>query len=254
MARSGSMPGRVVRGVDDDQPGRRRHLAAQQIQVERPAGVLAELVERDVGARRPRDLVQALVAGPGHDRVVTRTQEHVEQAEDRLLGAGERQDLVRLDRVVERRDLAAEQRVAGGLGVAEAQVRPEGPGLVVGQRQQVGHRVALHVRRAQEPAGLELPAGEVALELEVGESARAPSRSVADGDQGRPERPDGRLIEAIAGEQPADGRTRIDDDGELALGRLRSACRRGRRRRSCRSRSRRGRNRSRRCTRRLPGA
>ena len=37
----------------------------------------------------PRHLVQALVAGPGHDDVVARPEQHVHQAEDRLLGAGE---------------------------------------------------------------------------------------------------------------------------------------------------------------------
>ena len=55
--------GRVVRGVDDDEPRRRRHLATQPVEVDRPAVALVELVEGHVGAGRPADLVQALVAG-----------------------------------------------------------------------------------------------------------------------------------------------------------------------------------------------
>ena len=84
-------PRRVVREVDDDEPGGRRDLAAQQVEIERPAVGLVELVERDVRAGRARDLVEALVAGPGHDRVVARADEDVGEAEDRLLGAGEGQ-------------------------------------------------------------------------------------------------------------------------------------------------------------------
>ena len=115
----GQHPGRVVRQVDDDEPRRRRDLAAEAVEVERPAVGLVQLVERDVGAGRSRDLVQALVARPGHDGVIARAEEHVRQAEDGLLGAGEGEDLVGLDRVVQRRDLAPQERMAGRLRVAQ---------------------------------------------------------------------------------------------------------------------------------------
>ena len=126
-------PGRVVRGVDHDQPRRRRHLGTQPVDVDRPAFGLVELVEGHVGPGRPTDLVEALVGRPGHDRVVTRPEEDVREAEDRLLGTGEGQDLVSLERLVESRDLAAQERMAGRFRVAELEPVPQGAGLVVGQ-------------------------------------------------------------------------------------------------------------------------
>ena len=75
--------------VDDDEPRRRRHLGTQPVDVDRPAVLLVQLVERDLGPGRPADLVQALVGGPGDDGVVARPEEHVDEAEDRLLGTGE---------------------------------------------------------------------------------------------------------------------------------------------------------------------
>ena len=63
----GQHPGRVVRRVHDDEPRLGRDLAAQQLDIDRPRGVLAELVEGHLGAGRAGDLVQALVARPRDD-------------------------------------------------------------------------------------------------------------------------------------------------------------------------------------------
>ena len=103
-------------------------------------------------------------------RVVAGTHEHVQEAEDRLLGTGEDEDVVGVRCGVERRDLGPQERMAGRLGIAQPEVRPGGPHLVVGQVEQLGQRPALHVGRAEQVADGELPAGEVALQGEVGES------------------------------------------------------------------------------------
>ena len=71
------------------------------------------------------DLVQALVAGPRDDGMVARAEQDVREAEDRLLCAGEDEDVVRRERVVERGDLGPEERMSGRLRVAEPQVVPE---------------------------------------------------------------------------------------------------------------------------------
>jgi hypothetical protein len=63
-------------------------------------------VERDIGAGRAGDLVKALVARPRDDGVVARAEQDVGQAEDALLRPGEHQDVVGLEVVVHRRDLA----------------------------------------------------------------------------------------------------------------------------------------------------
>jgi hypothetical protein len=60
--------------------------------------------------------------------------------------------------------------MAGRLRVAQGEVLPHRPGLLVGEVQQVRHRVALDVRGAQEMLGRELPAGEIAFEREVGDA------------------------------------------------------------------------------------
>ena len=78
--------------------------------------------------------------------------------------------VVGLDRLVGRGDLAAEQRVAGRLGVAELEALPERAGLGVGEGDELGHREALDVRCAEQVLDLELPFGEVALEGEVGDA------------------------------------------------------------------------------------
>ena len=170
VARSGQHAGRVVRRVHDDEPGRGRDLPAQEVEIERPAGVLAQLVQGHVRAGRPGDLVQALVARPRDDGVVARPQQHVDQTEDRLLGPGEDEDVVGREAVVQGGDLATQQRMTARLRVAQGQAVPQGPGLVVGQGEQLAHRVALHVRGAQQVLDGELPAGEVALQGEVGDA------------------------------------------------------------------------------------
>ena len=79
------------------------------------------------------------------------------------------EDVVGPGGLVERGDLAPEERVAGRFRVAEAEVAPQRGGLVVGEGEQVAHRPRLDVARAEEVADGELPAGEVAFELEVGD-------------------------------------------------------------------------------------
>ena len=68
--RVGQHAGRVVRCVHDDEFRLRRQLPAKPLQVHLPTGIFAELVEGHIGAGRPRDLVEALVAGPGDDGVI----------------------------------------------------------------------------------------------------------------------------------------------------------------------------------------
>ncbi len=166
----GQHAGRVMRGVDHDEPGRRRHLGPEEIQVERPSGVFTQLVEGDVGAGRATDFVEALVARPGDDRVVAGTQQDVGETEDGFLGAREHEDVVRLEAVVPRRDLAPEQRMTGRFRVAEGQPVPQRARLVVGQRKDLGHGHALDVRGAQEVADGELPAREEPLQGELGDA------------------------------------------------------------------------------------
>ena len=69
--------------------------------------------------------------------------------------------------------------MTGRLGVAEGQPVPHRSRLVVGQVEQLGHRVALHVRRAEQVVDRELPAGEIALEREVGDAHRRASSPTA---------------------------------------------------------------------------
>ena len=162
--------GRVVRGVDDDELGPWRHLAPEGPDVDCPAGILAELVEGDLGSAAAGHLVEALVAGPGHDRVVARPEDGVDQGEDPLLGAGQDEDVVGRGGVVERGDLVAQERVAGRLRVAEAEVAPERGGLIVGEGEELAHRPALDVAGTEDMPDCELPAGEVPLQLELGDA------------------------------------------------------------------------------------
>ena len=97
----------------------------------------------------------------------------VHQAEDRLLGA--REDRARRRARSSRRAPAISARRSGWpgrLGVAEAEAVPQRPRLVVGEGEQLGHRVALDVRGAEQVLDGELPAGEVALEGELGDAHR----------------------------------------------------------------------------------
>ena len=148
----------------------RRDLATEDIEIERPLGILAQLVQGHVRTRCPRDLVEALVAGPRHDGMVARAQQHVDETEDPLLGTGEDQHVVGFEAGVQRRDLATQQRMTARLGVAKGQVVPQGPSLLVRQLEHLVHRIPLHVRRTEQVLDGELPAGEVAFEGEVGDA------------------------------------------------------------------------------------
>ena len=216
----GQHPGRVVRQVDDDQAGRRGQLPPEEVEIDRPVVRLVELVQRDVDAVRPGDLVQALVAGPGDDGVVARPDEHVHQAEDRLLGPGKREHLGRVDRLVQRGDLTAQEWMTGRFGVAEPEAVPQRTALVVRQVEQLAHRVALDVRGAQQVPGVELPAGEVPLEREVGDPHRGimphgepAGRSAGNGLQVRGDRPDRRLAETVDDQEPARVRPAVHRHG-----------------------------------------
>ena len=75
VARSGSIPVGLCGALTTMSRVAGVTWRAEQIEVDRPAGVLAQLVERHVGAGGPGDLVQALVAGPRHDRVIARPEQ-----------------------------------------------------------------------------------------------------------------------------------------------------------------------------------
>ena len=92
--------------------------------IAQPSSACSSMVGH-VGAGAAGDLVQRLVARPGGDHVVAGPDEPGHEAGDRLAGAGERDDVVGVDRVVQRGQLGPQQRVAGRLGVAEPQVVPE---------------------------------------------------------------------------------------------------------------------------------
>ena len=230
-------PGRVVGGVDDDESRRGRDLGAQPVDIDRPAVALVELVERHVRAGRPADLVQALVGRPGDDRVVARSEQHVGEAEDRLLGAGEGQDVVGLDRLVQRGDLAPQQRMAGRLGVAQLEAVPQRAGLVVSEREQLRHRVRLDVRGAQQVLGRELPAGEVALEGELGDAHGPMMRHhAAHGSTDRHRRRPDRTRRPSVGDGALAGRVAGLGLVEMLRARPGSGRRRGARCRRCRDR------------------
>ena len=85
--------GRAVRRVDDDDFRVRAHRSGNGIDVERPVSRI-ERNERDLGASRPRDLVQRLVRRPHDHRVIARPHERVHAEKHALFGAGERDDVV----------------------------------------------------------------------------------------------------------------------------------------------------------------
>ena len=110
VARSGRLPVGLCGALTTISRVRGVTCAAEQLDVDRPPVVGPQLVERHVGARRPGDLVEALVGGPHDDRVVAGLEVDVGDGEDRLLGAAEHDDVVRGDGLVQRRDLAPQQR------------------------------------------------------------------------------------------------------------------------------------------------
>ena len=63
--------------------------------------------ERDLGPGEARELVECLVSGPEDDDVVPRLEHGGEEDPDRLVGAGEDDDLVWIDVFVELGDLGA---------------------------------------------------------------------------------------------------------------------------------------------------
>ena len=152
----GQHPGRLVRCVHDDHPRLVVQRADEPVDIEPPA-VASAAVQPDLRARGPRHLVQRLVARPGHDYVVARVDRRAHEAEDRLLGAGEDHHVVRREALVQLRDLGPEQRMAGRLRVAELQPVPHRAGLVVRERQELGHRPASTSLRARDVLDGELP-------------------------------------------------------------------------------------------------
>ena len=104
------------------------------------------------------------------DGVVARAEQCGHQAEDRLLGTGEREDIIGREVLVQLGNLGSQERVAGRLRVAELQAVPHRSRLIVGELEQIGHRPAFDVRRAEQVLDRELPAGEETLEFEIGDA------------------------------------------------------------------------------------
>jgi len=102
--------GRAVREVDHHRPGGRPQDGAQAVQVERPAALVLQRQQGDLGAGGARHLVQRLVAGSDHHDVVAGAEHAAERDEDGLLRAGADQHLVRADRAVRGGDLLAHGR------------------------------------------------------------------------------------------------------------------------------------------------
>ena len=146
---------------------------------------------RDVGAGRPGDLVQALVAGPGDDRVVAGPEHDVGEAEDRLLGAGEHEHVVRLDRLVQR--WRSRGGGAGGRSTpcSRAGARPTAPGSR--RRRGRAARPSGSPRRPTRTAGARprTPSGR--------RSVRARTRRSASLDDGGPRRPPSPILGTMAG-------------------------------------------------------
>ena len=131
-------PGRVVRRVDDDEPGRRVSVAEQPRHVERPAVRLVQLVERDVGAGRAGHLVEALVAGP-RSRSRDRPARAATLTRQKIASSAPAKSRTSSGSMASYRrgDLAPQQRVAGRFRVAERQAVPQRSRLVVGQREEL---------------------------------------------------------------------------------------------------------------------
>ena len=120
--------------------GRERRRAARSTSSAQPSASWSSC-RRDVRAGRAGHLVQALVAGPGHDRVVARAERatFTRQKIASSAPANTRTSSASMPSY-SAGDLAPQERVAGRLGVAEGQAVPQGARLVVGQGQQLGHR------------------------------------------------------------------------------------------------------------------
>ena len=115
--------------------------------------------------------------------------------------------------------------MAGRLRVAEPEALPQPARLVVGEGEEVGHRVALDVRGAEEVLDGELPAGEVALEGEVGDAHAPKDGRIRLRPRGQPptaasaevDRTEGVLVDPGADGQPADRLAAVDDDRPAAV-------------------------------------
>ena len=140
----------VVREVHDDQPGARPDELRPAVGVEAPAIGLVGLPATDFGVQRLGDRVERLVAGERAYHVIAVAHEAVDSDEDELLG-GRHQHLVGLAALIESGDLAAQQRMALRLGVAESAAPPTARGR--GRRRTPAARSAPGRRSRRRPAG-----------------------------------------------------------------------------------------------------
>lgn len=114
---------RAVRKVDDDHARVRSHRSRDSIDIERPIARI-ERNERHVRTDRPRHLVQRLIRRPDDHRVIAGREHRVQREEHALLGAGKRDDVVRVEALVQGRDLFAQRREAERFGVPESEPFP----------------------------------------------------------------------------------------------------------------------------------
>ncbi len=155
----------IVGKIDHHGPRGRRDLVLQPIGIQRPPLAGPAFPAGHPAAHGLGHRGQRLVARRLDDQVVARLQGGVHEDKDRLLGAGENQDVIGADAIVQAGDLAAQGRVAARLGVAQAQ-GPEsflGPGL---HGQQFAQGKGFAVRGAKVGARAELMAGEKTLQGE----------------------------------------------------------------------------------------
>ncbi len=110
--------------------------------------------------------------------MVTGSEDRVQREEDRLVRAGEGDNLVRRDAAVHARDLGPQRRHPAGLGVAELEAVPQLSSLLVGEREQVEQAEGLDVGGAEQVLGPRSERGEEALELEPLNAAQGGGRHV----------------------------------------------------------------------------